>query len=69
LSLKIIVVLTWIRCLPLKRLQEVKEPCRYQRPEEWAEPVNPMIAREAAIDDIGTKSTGRIDPSTGVVDT
>lgn len=50
--LPLIVVLTRIDCLIMQKSKELEESTRKQRPDQRPNPVYPMVAGEAPVDDV-----------------
>ena len=69
LRLFVVQILSWIRRLILKHLDESIEPGGQDRPEDWSNPVDPMVTVEFMKDHTWSKGSCRIERSTGVVNT
>lgn len=68
LCFKVVKVLANIGGLPVKELKDMIEGCSSKGADQWANPVDPVIAWERVIDDSGTKCPCRVDASTSKLD-
>lgn len=67
LGLPLVIVLAGVDVLPAEEAQQVVEARSQQRSEQRADPVDPVVPRELAVDHVRAQGAGGVEGAAGVV--